>query len=630
MESRETNADSSLGRLHDRLYSPKPVDGISTDPLAQYVPKKPESWKQSLEPELPGKKPSKYSATAIFLMFAAGFFVLAGITAAVVLFLGGRSVSSDHLSVSIQGPTTVSGGESVPLLITITNDNPLAVQGAVLELDFPEGAYTSEDASEPLLHVVEELGDIAPGASVRKTVRAAFFGEENKKLSIPITIQYRTDNSNATFVTRDSYDLVIATAPVTLTVENLSEVPAGQPVTLTLRVRSNAVARLENIAVRADYPFGFTAAETEPVARDGDLFVLGSLEPGQEERIVITGPLSGISGEERVFRFAVGSLRAADANEFGVAYASKDANVAITRSFLAVGMSVNRTEAETIVIRTGDLNDTLVSWENTLATAVQDGQISIAITGDAFDSGSVRTNGGFYRSSDRTVLFNGSNNSTLANLGPGASGSGSFSFSTKTGGAMNALRNPSITLSASVSGRRVGEDRVPETVTSTVVRVLKVATDLTLEPRVVRTVGPFDNTGPWPPVADQKTTYTVLMTARNTVNSVADGEVKTFLPPFVRFTGQANPVGAVVYNEGTREVTWTIGEMAPGASKDASFQIEFLPSTSQKGTSPALTGEFSISGFDRFVQQELTETYGQLNTQATQDPGYTIEKGSVK
>ncbi len=629
MEKKDAN-DSALGRLQDRLYSPRPVDGVVADPLRQYAPQKPEGWKQDQTPTMPGEKPSRFSGTAIFLMFAAGFFVLAGIAAATVLFLGGRSVSSDHLSIAVQGPTTVSGGESVPLLITITNDNPLPVQGAKLSIDFPEGVYSSEDASEPLLHIVEELGDIAPGASVRKTVRAAFFGEENRRLSIPISVEYRTENSNATFITNDSYDLIIATAPVTLSVESLSEVPAGQPVTLRLRVRSNAVAPLQNIAVRANYPFGFLAAETTPIATDSNLFVLGTLQPGEEREIVITGPLSGISGEERVFQFSVGSLRASDATEFGVAYASKDANVAITRSFLAVGMSINRGEGDTVVIDSGDVHNVLVSWENTLATPVSDGQISIELSGDALDAGSVKATGGFYRSSDRTVLFSGSSMSSLANLAPGASGSGNFTFSTKTGNAMSSLRNPIITLTASVSGRRTGEGRVPETVTSTLTRTLKVATDLTIAPRAVRSIGPFDNTGPWPPVADQKTTYSVLLTARNTVNSVASAQVKTTLPPYVRFTGQSNPAGAVSFNESTREVIWTIGELAAGGSKDASFQIEFLPSTSQKGTSPALTGEFQITGFDRFVQQEVTHTHNALSTQTNSDPAYSADKGVVK
>lgn len=630
MEERDTGADSSLGRLNERLYSPKPVDGVVADPLKQYAPKKPEGWKQDETPVMPGKQPSRYSGTAVFLMFAAGFFVVAGITAATVLFLGGRSVSSDHLSVSFDGTTSVSGGELSSFHILITNDNPLPVQDAVLQVDFPEGVFTSEDASEPLLHTVEELGTIQPGASVRKTVRAAFFGEENSRVSIPVTIEYRTDNSNATFVTRDSYDLVIATAPVTLSIESSPEVPAGQPLTLTLRVRSNAVATLENVAVRATYPFGFIAAETTPVARDENLFVLGSLKPGEEQRIVITGPLSGVSGEERVFQFAVGSLRSSDATEFGVPYSSKEAVVAITRSFLAVGLSVNRAESETVTIRTGEVQNVLVNWQNTLSIPITDGQIAVALSGDALDAGSIETNGGFYRSSDRTVLFNGTNNQTLGSLAPGETGGGGFSFSTKTGSAMRALRNPTITLVASVSGRRAGTGSGTETVTSTLTRTLNVATDLTVAPRVVYSIGPFDNSGPWPPVADQKTTYSVLLKADNTFNTVADVQVRTTLPPYVRFTGLSNPAGALVYSEATREVVWTIGEMAAGTSKDASFQIEFLPSTSQKGTSPALTGEVSITGFDRFVREEVTAGASPLNTQTKEDPDYEIDKGAVK
>ena len=70
--------------------------------------------------------------------------------------------------------------------------------------------------------------------------------------------------------------------------------------------------------------------------------------------------------------------------------------------------------------------------------------------------------------------------------------------------------------------------------------------------------------------------------------------------------------------------------MAAGSSKDAAFQVELLPSTSQRGTSPLLTGEFRIKGVDRFVQVEAGERANALDTEAETDPQYTQDKGIVK
>ena len=622
----ETPEDSPLERMRKRLYTTPSVDGVKGIPLSSAKTREAEHWKEEL-PKAVAKK--GLSGSVIFLIFAVGFFGLAGIVAGVLLFLGGRSVSGEQLVIGVEGPTTISGGESIPLLITVRNDNPTVVSGAVLEIDFPEGTFEAEDASVPLPHASIELGEIAAGGTVRETVRAAFFGEENQRMTIPITVEYRTGKSNATFIANESYSLVISTAPVTLSVSALSEVPSGQSVPLVLTARSNATTPLQNVAIRADYPFGFVPVSESPKP-DGELFVLGTLLPGEDKEVRITGPLSGQEGEERVFDFAVGSLKEEGGKEFGVPYSSKEVIIAISRPFLTVGLSVNRSEDASVVIKAGELAAALVSWKNALSAAVLDGKISVKLSGDALDPESVEATNGFYRSADRTILFDSTTSAGLKTLEPGDSGNGSFIFSTKTGSAMNALRNPSIQMSVSISGRRVGQGNVPESVTSTVNRTIKIETDLSVSARSVRTEGPFENSGPWPPTPDKETTYTILLDAKNTVNTVANATVKMTLPSYVRFTGLANPASAVKFNESTRELTWALDSMAPGASKSVAFQVALLPSVSQKGTSPLLTSEIVITGHDRFVDKETTGKAQAVSTETNTDPDYQNDFGSVK
>lgn len=626
----EPEADSPLAELRKKLYSPTPVDGIA--PESSFAPlrgKQPEGWKQDVPASARRRLIPKLSPTATFLVFAVGFFALAGIVAAVVLFMGGRSVSADHLSIAVEGPTTISGGEVVPLLITVTNRNPLTTKGATLDLQFPQGTLDADNASVPLTHMTIELGDIPSGASVRKTARAAFYGGENQVISVPMTVEYTTENSKATFVSKDKYEFVIATSPISLTISTLSQVPSGQPLSVTVSVRSNAVAPLPNVAVRANYPFGFIPTSSSPTETDG-LFLLGTLAPGEEREIRITGSLSGQEGEERVFRFSAGALAGSGAEEFAVAYSSRDASVDIAKPFLNVALRLNREEANTLIVPAGAQIDSLVSWENALLTTVLDGSISVSLSGNALDPESVRATNGFYRSADRTILFNRETVAGLASLAPGDSGNGSFIFASKTGSAMDLLRNPTINVSVSVAGRRVGEDKVPETVTSTLSRTIKIQTDLAVSARSLRTIGPFSNTGPVPPAPDMPSTYTVQLIASNSVNSVANASARMTLPSYVRFTGQSNPASSVKYNETTRELSWVIGDMTAGATRTAAFQVELLPSSSQKGTSPALTSSVIVSGFDRFVQQDVTTTYAAPTTDFLTDPTYAPGDGAVK
>lgn len=517
------------------------------------------------------------------------------------------------------------GGDALSVLITVTNDNPLPVSDATLTIDFPEGTVNPDDPSQPLTHHTETIGTLAPGQTFRTSVRAAFFGGENQRISLPIVVEYTTDKSNATFTKKASHDFTLSTSPVSLSVSTLSEISSGQTLTVLVRVRSNADATLSNVAVQAVYPFGFVAKEATPTPV-GPLFVIGTLNPGEEKEIRVTGTVSGQDGDERVFRFTSGALPSADARNFSVTYSVADTIVLIAKPFLSVGLSLNREETPTIVVRPDQTVDGSLSWTNSLTTPIEDARVSVTVSGDAFDPGSAVATGGFFRSSDRTFVFDRESNPGLARLQPGDTGNGLFQYRLKSGEDLNSLRNPSMTIRVSVSGRRVVSGTVAEDVTSTITRTVKVSSALALSSRIVRTTGAFSNTGPWPPQADKETTYTVELSAANSVNSVANSKVVMKLPSYVRFVAGTG----FTFSEATREVTWNAGDLGAGAKKDGSFQIAFLPSASQKGTSPVLVMEQKFTGYDRFVQQELSATAPSLSTQTTNDPGYQTQYGSVQ
>lgn len=620
MLANDKNDESPLERLRNRLYAPKAVDGVGAAGLSAQTPSAPQAWKQ--EP-VPVNPPKKLPVASIFLFSAAGFFLIAGIITVVVLFLGGRSLSADHLTITTEGSTNVAGGDPLSVLITVTNDNPLPVTDATLTVDFPEGTVDPDAPSVSLTHHTETIGTLTPGQSVRVSVRAAFFGAENQRISLPIMVEYTTDNSNATFTKKASHDFTLSTSPVSLSVSTLSEISSGQALTVVVRVRSNADAPLSNVAVQAAYPFGFSVKEATPT---GPLFVLGTMNPGEEKEIRVTGTVSGQDGDERVFRFTSGALPSADARNFSVSYSVADAIVRIAKPFLTVGLSLNREDTPTIVVRPDESVDGSLSWNNALATPIENARISVTVAGDAFDTGSAVATGGFFRSADRTFVFDSESNPALARLQPGDTGNATFQYRLKSGDALAALRNPSMTVTVSVSGRRIVSGQVAQDVTSTITRTVKVASALSLSSRIVRTTGAFSNTGPWPPQADTETTYTVELSAANSVNSVANSKAVMKLPSYVRFvTGTG-----FTFNEATREVTWNVGDLGAGMKKDGSFQIAFLPSASQKGTSPVLVMEQKFTGYDRFVQQELSASAPSLTTQTTSDPGYQIQYGSVQ
>ena len=626
----EEESLNSLENLQKKLYAPD----APPPPVAQPVPAPVtgetfggEHW--APEPPPPPKK--AISASAYFLIGAVAFFVVATIVAVLFLFFGTRSVSTDRVDVLIKGPTSIASGDTVNLVISIENRNPAPISSTLLTVDYPEGTRSADNASETLVRYSDTVGDVQPGEKTTRTARAVISGAANQVVTVPVTFEYRIEGSNAVFVKREQYTFTITSSPVSLSVTSLGESASGQPITISVAVRANGVETVENVAVAATYPFGFQLQSAEPAASTGNLFMLGTLAPGESKTIRITGILSGQQGDERVFTFTAGAPQGGGSQELAVPYTTQEAIVQITRPFLGIALSLNREETDTVIVRAGTNVQASLSWTNTLPTTVLDGQISVKLSGNALDARNVKTSNGFYRSSDQTVIFSRESVSGLRELLPGDSGTGVFTVPMKSTAELNALRSPSITFTVSVAGKRTGESGVQETVTSSVTKTVKVSTNLSLTTRAVRTIGPFTNTGPWPPVADQPTTYTILLNASNTVNSVGGARVTASLPSYVTFTGNVQPSdGSVTYNASTREVTWVVGDMPAGTTgRTAAFQVSLLPSTSQQGTSPVLVFPQTITGFDRFVEAQVSSVASDITTKTETDPGYNSSFGTV-
>ena len=615
---------STLERLRQKLYTPGTEDSFPDLSLAHADAPPAEAGWQTTPPSLP-KKPG-ISRAALFLAIAAGFFTLAVLGAAYFLIFGGRSVSTDRVLVSIDAPTAIASGDTVSLLISIKNNNPVPATATMLSVDFPETARSPETPDAPYSHYEDTVGDIAPGATGERTVRVTLFGGENEHITLPVRFEYRVEGSNATYVKEATYEVAITSSPITVRAEAISEASSGQPLTLAVRVRSNAETALENVAVQVQYPFGFT-----PRRGDSPIIEVGTLAPGEEKTVTVTGTLSGEDADEKVFRFTSGTRKTPDASMLAISYTTTEVAVKLAKPFLSTTLSVNRDTSATPVIEAGTQVQGLLTWVNTITSPILDGEVSVKLSGNALDPNSVSAYGGFYRSADTTIVYSRETDSGLARLAPGATGNGSFTFSSKGPAALAGLKNPTITATISVSGRRFDASNVPQAIQATVTRTIKVATSLTFSGRSLYSSGPFKNTGPWPPVANSETTYTLQLTLSNSVNSVADASVSGTLPSYVRFTGATSPSdGSIVYDPNSRSVTWKAGDVPAGATKTASFQVALLPSVTQHGTSPILMNQQQVTGIDRFTQKPISFMGAEITTQATQDPGFMSGYGEVR
>lgn len=610
--------NDALERLELRVDGKEPPEPTVRRDLRQQAETTPHAWAQSTY------KKSMFSVFKRFspleLLFASSiiFCIGAGAIASLLIFSGNNTVSTKNVSVTVTGPTAIRAGEEVTLQVVITNRNSVPMELTDMLVEFPTGTRSPNDVSVDLPRIRESLGTIDPGSSVNRTVKAVMFGEAGVPVAVTAKAEYRVPSSNAVFQTESTYRAAISQSPASITIERLKEVVSGQSTEMTITVTSNAPENLTGMLLVATYPPGFKFESSTPKPYAGSaVWDLGDIEPKGKRTVTVRGSFTGEDGDDRVIHFTTGTKKKNDPGAIAAPLATTDATIAVAKPFVSVDLRLNG-EAKPVVLGTrGEIVQVEVQWANNLPVRVQNVEIAVKLNGSILNRSLVRTGQGFYRSSDNTMLFSKETDPRLADLEPGASGVSIFEFATLSPG-QGAFQSPQVTLTATVKANRSSEGGVTDVVTSSAAATLQLETDLALTTTLTRLAGPV------PPKVDTETTYTTTWILQNSANAIANTKVTAALPAYVAWKGNAM-TGDVTYNETTRVITWTIGDMSASVTKSTSFQIALTPSVSQANLVPTLLADLRINAFDRFVRADIVRSMPVVTTQT----GTTPQNGVV-
>jgi len=626
-----SNKKTRLEKLEQKLYARNPdiVRKGRTD-LREKEYNLENSWKHEdqvpeTEPEKPtlGLAPEKKKGFFGMILIFAGLFFLASVAYAGFVFLtGNQNISGDDVEINIVGPVSIGGGEELSLDVIIQNNNPVPLEIVDLVVEYPEGTKSAEDLITDLRRTREGIGDIPSGSVTRESISAALFGEEGSNKQIQVGIEYRIPGSNAVFDKKKVFEVSLNASPIRITTSGNTEISSGQTIEFEYKIVSNSSNELENLMVIADYPFGFDfeRADVRPTFGE-NIWVFDSLKPNEEKIVKITGQVTGQNEEERIFRFNAGLQSDSEREELGIIFTNVIYDVLVQKPFVDLAMTINGSKNSVIGIGSGENIKSEILFSNNTNDVLRDVQIEVKLNGSVFDESTVSAVGGFYRSSDNTIIFNRSDFSDLEEIAPRDQVKLAFSFKMLDLKKINtSIQNPEIKISTKVSGERLSDDPRENEISEVSLRTIKVLSDTLVNAFTLSSTGPFSNTGPLPPVVETETTYTITWSVSNNTNGLEDAKVTATLPAYVGWSNQISPSSEnITYDPGSRQVIWDLTSVAPGVgflgqARDVSFKLNILPSVSQVGTSPALLRNTKFSATDSFVGVEIQKVVNDVNT----------------
>lgn len=571
------------------------------------------------------KKSRKYR----FILIATGlsFFVISLGISSLYLFFGNNTISGENISIDVSGPFSLGGGQEIPLQISISNRNTVPIESVVLIIEYPSGTQSATEIGRELFTDRKQLDTIGTGEILTIPIRAVVFGEENEEKIITVSVEYRVRGSSAIFFKEaEPLRFKISSSPVNLSVDSVRSISSGQELEFELTVSSNSPTPLTDILIKAIYPFGFDFTSASPETVSGkDTWFIESLLPEEVETIIIKGVVIGKQNETRVFTFSVGVANERDRYDLASVFTTITNEVELENPFLGVAVEINNEDTEIVSIASGESADVSISFKNVLEGTIYDATIQAVLSGSALDDVDILTNEGFYDSTIDRITWDFVDVSTLEEISPGKTSTVNFTIRPK-----NTMgRTPEIKIDITIQGQRVFENNVPQKLIGTASRVVRISSDVDLSSSALYSEGPFTNTGPTPPVAEEITQYTLLFQVDNGTNDITGAKMTAVLPQYTTWLDLVTPGDIIVYNALTREITWDIGNMDARGHEEAWVQISLLPSLSQVDKTPTIIGTQRFKATDRFTGEVIRSNSPALTTSLFNDPDSSKSDGKV-
>jgi hypothetical protein len=566
------------------------------------------------------KKTNKTLGFFVF-MFVFFFFVGAAFYTYISIIKGTNTISTNKIDIKITGPVSVKSGEVSDFIVDITNNNTSDLILSDLIIQYPSGSRSPIDRNQDLTYERISVGTIKPGETVRQKNSVVFFGEQNVKKNITYSYEFNINDSATIFKTEKDIGVFIAGSPINVVVSNVKEINNNQELTFDINLSSNTEEILENIQLLIEYPFGYRLLESTPKPiSNNNTWSFDSISSLSSTTIKLKGKFLGEVNVDKNFRFILG-IEDPKTKEMLTVLSTQDNQVAIRKPFVTTQLLIEGDSAENKSVEYDQNLKIDLSVGNSLSNNITDVVVEVLLGGVLIDRRSVNSSDGFYDSARDIIFWDKSLNNRLVSIPPGESREMSFNIRTipSDDSLIKTLRRATSDLTVNVKAQRLGENRVPEIIVASTKKQLRLKTDVLFVSNLSYVKGLYS------PEVNKETTFRYTGNISNTANTIKDVNFIAKLPPnsvWKNVYGPNIPPASIKYNQSTREISISLGDIEAGAGIDKAikefyFDIGFTPTLTQTGQTSVTIMDPTITATDSFTGERMQLKNNSMTTDIT-------------
>ncbi|MCF7795763.1 hypothetical protein K9M42_01610 [Patescibacteria group bacterium] len=583
---------------------------------------------------------------ALLLIFIAVFVFFVGKSVYNSLFLNINQDYYSSLTIDVGSELDIEEDGSIKYFITFENTEKFEVTDAEIMMRFPE-EFEYHNSTVPPSDINSRYAkwivkNIKPEDSMKIEVDGSIFGRIGDETITSVTMNYQLDKISSNFYTASSYTSVVNNSLYDITLEKPDVIYPNKDFEYKIKIKNNQINPIYNLKLVFDYPSEFIIKDynIKPIQEysgEQSTWFFDFIEEKKddlesfEEEIIITGYFES-ANIEKGFNVQSGIIDDSS-NKLSTFSVLNEETDSINVSQVGVKFLLDASSniqnlpkfGESIISDLNNVHNFNLSYEKQSSDIdIKDVEIVLEFRGDDilnvpdmnFSVEPDFENFIDEETGDTVNLFKWTKNEIESFTDFSSSSNLNVVFGFKN---VENLSDLSLLCNTYITGIIEGTtDRIKLSSNNYSFNILiKSDTNVDYKTAYYDESGNQVGYGPVPPKVGEETKYRLKFDVSNYVNNISGVYMKTKIPSNVFWNDiySTNLDNKIVYNENTRELVWTIGNISSDSSDNfLYFFVSVTPEEDEIGNNIDLTSDITFYYTDDFINKEYVVNLNPLTT----------------
>lgn len=543
------------------------------------------------------------------------------------LFSRGFFQKNDTLSVNIEGPQEIKGGDAVTYAVRYENKGSVPIAALEMSASLPPSFELLSSTPDVSDKKTWKIGSLTPHSDGVITLNGRFISEVPSSEHLQVLFTYKPANFNSEFQTIQTKKIEVTDSVLNLEATGPQQAVAGDELVFTTKVTNTFKDPLGHMRLVPNPSPDFQITSQEPAfEKDKAYWNLAELKPNEPQTFTLKGHYTVSAAGVQNLAMQIGFVK----DDAFIKQKEQLIPTQMQGGAIAFHLIINGSDQDQN-IQAGKIVRASIDFSNQGDETAQNVsfQLNLDGGGKTLPINWNKADLADGKRSGNTITWDKQTTGLLKNIKP--EDTGAIDLSLPIVSNPNGSMADTIFVKLITSMDRLGDNTDPKSVESNPVKLtFDSNTSFSADARYFLEDGQPIGSGPLPPSVGQSTTYRVFFHISNSLHELKNVEVTTSLPSSVTWVDKKQAaIGNVSFNATTRTVKWKADKIPSSISEaDAWFDVSIKPTSSDVGKFVKLTGTSAFTATDSKTNSTISQSVESFTTDLTNDDG-AKGKGTV-